>query len=169
MQERTPLDPPEQELEGALASLAPSLTGISADALWYHARIVSERRRGNHWRAAAAIAILAAGGAFLWRSAPRTVTVDRMVVVRDYQTPAVATFPLKPSISLADPLQAGSDVRVSTAYLRLRDSLAANGPDSLPATAAGDPTDAAVPRAGPLTAEAFDSLAGSRHTYIRGG
>ena len=60
MQERTPLDRCEQELEEALAALRPVPAQIDGDATWYRAAAACEppagqplaRRRGNrsYWR-----------------------------------------------------------------------------------------------------------------------
>jgi hypothetical protein len=166
MQERTPLDRPEQELESALASLTPAPVGIGGDVLVYQARLAQERHRANRWRAAAAIAILAAGAALAWRPRPGTVTVDRMVVVQVQGKPA-APRPVTPT-SDTEPV---GDEFAAAAYLRLRDALVQNGPQSLPATAAGEGNDAAVWRAGsPLDgAVAAELWPHSQHTFMRGG
>ena len=166
MQEPSPLDPPEQELESALASLAPASNGVSADLLWSGARIAIERRRANRWRAAAAIAILTAGAAMFWRPKPLTVTVDRqVVVVREQPRPEIPA----PAVVASGADRVNPGAMVSNAYLRLRDSLAQNGLDSLPATAMGDGSEAVVPHAGPLTREGFEGLVNSKYPFIRGG
>lgn len=166
MQERTPLDGPEQELESALASLSPAPVGIGGDALLSRARIAQERRRANRWRAAAVIAILTAGAALAWRPKPGTVTVDHVVVVRVQEKPAAPRL-----VPPADNSQPVRDKFAAAAYLRLRAALAQNGLQSLPATAAGEGNDAAVLRAGspldgPVAAEFWPQ---SQHTFIRGG
>lgn len=166
MQERTPLDGPEQELERALASLTPAPAGIDAGAFFYQVHLTQERRRANRWRAAAAIAILTAGAALAWRPKPGTVTVDHVVVVRVQEKPAAPRL-----VPPADNTQPVRDRFAAAAYLRLRDALMQNGPQSLPATAGGEGNDAAVLRAGspldgPVAAEFWPQ---SQHTFIRGG
>lgn len=166
MQDRTPLDPSEQELEGALASLSPAAPAIAVDSLWYEARLTRERARGNRWRAAAAIAIVATGAALFWRPKPLKLTIDRPVIVRE-QPPQAS--PAAPPAPLAEADWPAVNAGASNAYLRLRDSLAQNGLESLPATAAGDGSDAVVPHAGPITSEAFERLVNSNVTLMRGG
>jgi hypothetical protein len=140
--------------------------GIAADSLWYHARLTRERARANRWRAAAAVAIVTAVAAMVWRPKSPAVTIDRPVIVRAQpETPFAA--PLVAPVAEAG--RAEPDAGASMAYLRLRDSLSLNGLDSLPATASGDTSDAMVPHAGPVTREAFERLANSNHTFIRGG
>jgi hypothetical protein len=171
MQDPTPLDPPEQELEEALGSLVPSPTGISGEALWYRAKLTTERHRANRWRIAAAIATLAAGAAVAWRPKPATVNVDRVVVVREQEKPAVAPAPPPPVADRPDPGRDESDEVASVAYLRLRDLVARNGPDSLPATVSGDGNEALAPRAGSMSgwSTVSEFAPRSRHTLTRGG
>lgn len=170
MQEQSPLDPPERELEEALASLAPSPIGTSADALWGRANLFQERRRASRWRAAAVIAFLAAGAALLWRPKPITMTVDHVVVVRQQEKPAPPAAPT-PVVANADSGPEERDEVTSLAYFRLRDELVRRGPESLRATAAGEGSDAVVQRAW----SSRDSLTGTaaplsaQHNFIRGG
>lgn len=170
MQEQSPLDPPERELEEALASLAPSPVGISGEALWDRATVLHERRRANRWRAAAVIAFLAAGAALLWRPNPVTLTVDHVVVVRQQEKPAGPAAPA-PVVANADSGRNERDDVTSLAYLLLRDELVRHGPDSLRATAAGEGNDADVQRAW----SPRDALMGTeaplkfQHNFIRGG
>jgi len=158
MQEPTPLDPPEQELEEALASLALSPTGIPAESLWYRAALARERRRANRWRAAAAIAIAGAAAVLLWRPKPTTVTVDHVVVVREQTTPPRAPMapaaPAPPAESgLARNTESAGDEVASAGYLRLRDRVLRDGLGDLPPSAGGGvPADAAL-RAWPVPDE----------------
>lgn len=170
MQDPTPLDPPEQELAEALASLALAPTGIPADSLWYQATAAREHRRANRWRAAAAVAVLAAGGAILWRAKPVTVTVDRVVVVREQETsPAAAPAP-QARVASSD-WEAGPEAVASAAYLRLRNRVLRDGLESLPASAGGEGDAATSLRAGSLAGGAIGLPFAPRrdHTFIRGG
>ena len=168
MQEQSPLDPSERELEEALASLAPSPVGLSGNALWDRANLLHERRRANRWRAVAVIAFLAAGAALFWRPKPITRTVDYVVVERQQEKPAV---PAAPVVANADSGHDERDEVTSLAYLRLRDELIRNGPGSMRATTAGEGNDAAVQRAWAPR----DPLIGTeaplnlQHNSIRGG
>jgi hypothetical protein len=170
VQEPTPIDPPEQELEEALAALALSPTGIGAETLWYQAGLARERRRASRWRAAAAVAIVAAGAAVFWRTKPASTTVDHVVVVREQEkAPAVAPEPRVPVAGFdAD---AGRPQVVSAGYLRLRDRLLRDGPASLPAVAAGEGEPATALRAGSPTESAIgpDLTPGRNHFWMRGG
>lgn len=176
MQEPTPLDPPEQELEEALASLALSPTGIPADALWYRAGLARERRRANRWRAAAAIAIAGAGAALFWRPKPAIVTVDHVVIVREQmmppRAPVAPAAPARPAESgLASNTEPAGDEVASAGYLRLRDKVLRDGLGDLPRSAGGGVPAAAALRAWPVPDETPGTLgwAKSAASNFRGG
>lgn len=171
MQDPTPLDAPEQELEEALGSLALSPTGIPAESLWYQAGLARERRRANRWRIAAAVALMAAGAAFVWRSKPVSVMVDRVVVVRE-----PAEQPARPSGPTVVPAgepesQSPPNQFASASYLRLRDRVLEEGLKTVPPTAAGQGGGAAAIRAWPPPdgAGAIEASPISKHTFIQGG
>jgi hypothetical protein len=165
------LDPPEQEVEEALASLALSPTGIPAEALWYRAGLARERRRANGWRAAAAVALLAAGAAVIWRPKPTMVTVAHVVVVREQATPpAVAPAPPEAAAVDSDAAAPGNQI-ASASYLRLRDRVLQDGLASLPPAAAGRSDAAPEQRAWPLpnAAGAIESYPKPKYPFIQGG
>jgi hypothetical protein len=168
---RPDVDPPEQELEEALASLALSPTGIPAESLWYQAGLARERRRANRWRMAAAVALLAAGAAVYWRPKPVTVAVDRVVVVRE-QANQPAPPPGPTVVPAGGPeAQSPQNQFASASYLRLRDRVLEDGLKSLPPTAAGQGDAAAAMRAWPVPdgAGAIESSPIPKHTFIQGG
>ena len=87
-------------------------------------------------------------------------------MVREQQTPA----PLPTVTWPADQAAPRGDEFASAAYLRLRDQMLQNGPQSLPATAAGEGNDAAVWHAEPLSSkESGDQLARIQQMFTRGG
>ena len=163
MQDPTPLDPPEQELEDALALLALSPAGIPAEALWYRAGLARERRRANRWRAAAAVTMVAAGASLFWRPKPAPGTIDHVVVVRE-QTPPIAPVVPSPPLQSHEPglatnLDRGGDEVASAGYLRLRDHVLRDGLTDLPPTAGGGVPAGAALRAWPIPDEMPGSLA----------
>lgn len=151
MQEPTPLDPSEQELEAALASLELMPTGIGEQTLWFRAALAREHRRTNRWRAATAIGFIAAGAALFWRSNSSVVHIDRKAVVQEHQpvqeSPGLSVW----AITTPDDGLRVSEDSASPAYLHLRDALVQNGPQSLPATAAGEGAAATMWRAGTVS------------------
>ena len=166
MQERTPLEGPEAGI-----GERPGVSIARARGDWRRrSRLPGapgpRATAGQSIGAAAAIAILTAAAALVWRPRPGTVTVDRVMVVHEQEKPAAP-----PRVTLvSDTVPVGNEF-AAAAYLRLRDALAQNGLQSLPATAAGEGNDAAVLCAGSRldgpVAAGFRSQ--SHHTFIRGG
>lgn len=148
MQEPTALDPLEQELEAALASLTPGPIGIFDQSLWFRAALAREHRRTNRWRAAAAIAIVGGAAAMLWRPKPIIAPVVRNVEVQEHYPSQEMPAPAVWAITAPDDGLRDTGDSASPAYLRLRDALVQNGPQSVPATVAGEGAAAAMWRAG---------------------
>jgi len=79
MQEFTPLDEPERELEHSLESLRPEKGAIREQEIWYRAGLRAARRRVNFWRGVAAAVIVLAAGVALLRPGANPVTIDHYV------------------------------------------------------------------------------------------
>jgi hypothetical protein len=119
------LSPGERELEAALGRLAPSPLRFTLQQLEARALIRIERRRTRIWQSVAAILAIAAGAAFLLRSGPRTVEVEK-IVFRDVPQPL--------EIRTVGEERAGRPLVVAEGefgYLRLRDNVLLRGVDSL--------------------------------------
>jgi hypothetical protein len=119
------LSPGERELEAALRRLAPSPARFTLQQIEARALLRTERRRTRIWQSVAAILAIAAAGAFLLRSGPRTVEVEK-IVFRDVPQPleirtVVEVRPGRPFV-----LAEGD-----FGYLRLRDDVLARGVESL--------------------------------------
>jgi hypothetical protein len=79
MQEFTPLDPPERDLEQSLKSLSLEAGKMEEQEIWYRAGLLASRRRINFWRGVAAAVVVLASTAALLRPRPATVTIERFV------------------------------------------------------------------------------------------
>ncbi|MDB5293530.1 MAG: hypothetical protein JWL69_4771 [Phycisphaerales bacterium] len=153
MQEPTPIDSPDEDIEAALRDLklAP-LSGGAEEQLWYSAGFAAGRRRARLWQSAAAGFALLAGASMLWRPAQNPTSHEPVVSMHDMHelnrivSPALS--PIRPRLPAV--IDTTPDAPISVAQLRLRDALIEHGADALPATAAGD-ADSAGQRVWPLS------------------
>jgi hypothetical protein len=149
MQEPTPIDAPEDDIEAALRDLklAP-LSGGAEEQLWYTAGFAAGRRRARVWQSAAAGLALLTGASMLWRPAQNPTSREPIASTHVVQEPNRNTPPELPPVRPLATIEHTPDMPISVAQLRLRDALLERGADALPATAAGD-SDAAVRRIWP--------------------
>jgi len=141
MQDDERLTPAEQELERALASLAPTAAGVDRDRLMFQAGRARGRRGRWLWpSASAAVAAAVAAAVVLAVSltaGPQPQPIERIVFV-PVETPA--------GVSVIDAEPEGSQERWAdhARYAALRNAVLAKGPDALPAptyaAAAAQPT-----------------------------
>lgn len=148
MQESGPVNPPKGDLAEALQRLRPTPPRVSLREVWYLAGLEAGRRRAIAWRAAAAVAVVAAIALAIVRR-PAPVTVERIVYVPREATPFVAVAP-------EGQMDAASSS--SAAYVHLRDALVQYGlsglPHSPPGAGDGRPAPRHVP-GGPDRIDAF--------------
>ena len=121
MQEFTPLDPTERELEQALGSLR--LKTLAESEIWYQAGLKIGRRRSNIWRSIAAAVVLLAIPAVLWRPKAAPMTVERIV----YVPAALPSAPIASAGGTTPTALSGAP------YFQLRDAIERDGLKALPA------------------------------------
>jgi len=119
------LSPGERELESALGRLVPSAARFTLQHLEARTMVRIERRRTRIWQSVAAILAIAAGAAFLLRSGPRTVEVEKIVFRNTPQPLEIRTVgedrPARPFV-----LAEGE-----FGYLRMRDNVLSRGVESM--------------------------------------
>ncbi|MDB5303229.1 MAG: hypothetical protein JWM97_778 [Phycisphaerales bacterium] len=149
MQEPTPIDAPEDDIEAALRDLklAP-LSGGAEEQLWYTAGFAAGRRRTRLWQSVAAGLALLTGASMLWRPAQNPTSHEPIASTQVIHEPNRNAPPELPPVRPLTSIDQTPDAPISVAQLRLRDALLERGADALPATAAGD-SDAAVRRIWP--------------------
>lgn len=123
MQEFTPLDEPERELEQSLESLRPEKGAMREQEIWFRAGLLAARRRANFWRGVAAAVIVLASAVALLRPGPRPVTIDHYV----YLSMPPADLPVA---------QASDGAPVVPSYLVLRNAVETSGWHATPKTEA---------------------------------
>ena len=114
MQEFTPLDGLERELEHSLESLRPERGAMREQAIWYRAGLLTARRRVQFWRGVAAAVIVLGSGIALLRPVPKPVTIDHYVYLAN--SPA--------DLSVA---QTSGEVPIVPSYLVLRNAVETSG------------------------------------------
>ena len=115
MQELTPLDPPERELEQSLESLALATGQMQEQEMGYRAGLRTARRRVNFWRCVAAAVVVLASAIAVVRPRTVAVTVDRYVYLPHPSANAVVAQGATPTPTLP------------SAYLALRDAVETQG------------------------------------------
>jgi hypothetical protein len=132
MQEFTPLEEPERELERSLNSLTPDAGRMREQEIWYRAGLLAGRKRVNLWRGAAAAIVVMACLAMLARPRPQSVTVEHYVYVAR-PGPDVAVVENAPATPL-----------LPSSYLALRNAVEAGGWRALGPAARPDAANGAV-------------------------
>lgn len=128
MQEFTPLDESERELEQSLESLRPEKGMMREQEIWFRAGLLAARRRVRFWRSVAAAVVVLASAVALLRPGAKPVTIDHYVYLTN--SPA--------DLSVA---QASGQAPVVPSYLVLRNAIETSGWRATPAPQAEIPSD----------------------------